>query len=162
MDVYPGDTGQDWRGAAHPNPPGAYGDPGARSARSNDVAAHSVRGWFRRQCDLAGLSRCSAHGLRKAASRRFAEHGFSDREIMSWTGHRSHREVGRYTRRRAEEGSPPRALRRSLSEHPFANLLPGLRTRAKNRDASMTENESGSPGRIRTIDQPVNSRLLYR
>ncbi len=22
--------------------------------------------------------------------------------------------------------------------------------------------ESGSPGRIRTIDQPVNSRLLYR
>ena len=25
-----------------------------------------------------------------------------------------------------------------------------------------TMKESGSPGRIRTIDQPVNSRLLYR
>jgi integrase len=55
-------------------------------------------GWFRRQCNAAGLQNCSAHGLRKAASRRFAEYGFTDRQIMAWTGHRSHREVSRYTR----------------------------------------------------------------
>ena len=28
--------------------------------------------WFRRSCDAAGLSGCSAHGLRKAACRRLA------------------------------------------------------------------------------------------
>jgi integrase len=31
--------------------------------------------WFRDECDKAGLSHCSAHGLRKAAARRLAEAG---------------------------------------------------------------------------------------
>ena len=31
--------------------------------------------WFRDQCRAAGLSGCSAHGLRKAAARRLAEAG---------------------------------------------------------------------------------------
>lgn len=38
------------------------------------------------------------HGLRKAAARRLAEAGCTDRQIMSITGHKISQEVGRYTR----------------------------------------------------------------
>jgi integrase len=54
-------------------------------------------GWFRKRCDQAGLPQCSAHGLRKAASRRLAEAGCSNQQIKAITGHRTDREVGRYT-----------------------------------------------------------------
>lgn len=53
--------------------------------------------WFRTQCDAAGLRHCSAHGLRKAAARRFAEAGCSNQEIKAWTGHTTDSEVARYT-----------------------------------------------------------------
>jgi len=53
--------------------------------------------WFRKQCDAAGLKNCSAHGLRKAASRRMAEAGKSNAQIKSVTGHRTDKEVTRYT-----------------------------------------------------------------
>jgi integrase len=54
--------------------------------------------WFREQCDAAGLSHCSAHGLRKSASRRLAEAGCTVHEISAITGHASLREVARYTK----------------------------------------------------------------
>ena len=54
--------------------------------------------WFREQCDAAGLSHCSAHGLRKAAARRLAEAGCTAHEIASITGHASLREIVRYTK----------------------------------------------------------------
>jgi integrase len=54
--------------------------------------------WFRQQCNEAGLPHCSAHGLRKAASRRLAELGCTVHEIASITGHASLREVQRYTK----------------------------------------------------------------
>jgi integrase len=54
--------------------------------------------WFRRCCDAAGLSGCSAHGLRKAACRRLAEASCSANEIAAISGHSSLREVERYTR----------------------------------------------------------------
>ena len=54
--------------------------------------------WFRARCDEAGLGHCSMHGLRKAAARRLAEAGCTDRQIMSITGHKTSQEVGRYTR----------------------------------------------------------------
>ena len=65
--------------------------------------------WFRECCDAAGLHNCSAHGLRKAASRRFAHAGFNELQIMAWTGHQSSKEVMRYTksakqRRLADQG----------------------------------------------------------
>ncbi len=54
--------------------------------------------WFREQCDAAGLSHCSAHGLRKAAARRLAEAGCTAHEIAAITGHASLREIVRYTK----------------------------------------------------------------
>ena len=52
---------------------------------------------FRQWCDEAGLGHCSAHGLRKAAARRFAEAGCSNQQIKAWTGHTTDSEVSRYT-----------------------------------------------------------------
>jgi hypothetical protein len=54
--------------------------------------------WFRDQCNLAQLPRCSAHGLRKAAATRLANAGASTDQIKAVTGHRSLSEVERYTR----------------------------------------------------------------
>jgi integrase len=53
---------------------------------------------FRDWCNQAGLPNCSAHGLRKAAAARLAELGATESEIMAITGHRTSKEVTRYTR----------------------------------------------------------------
>lgn len=54
--------------------------------------------WFRRKREAAGISPgLSPHGLRKAAGRRLAEAGATAHEIMAILGHRSLREVQRYT-----------------------------------------------------------------
>src|SRR6516165_7356370 len=54
--------------------------------------------WFRDMCNKAGLLHgTSAHGLRKAACRRLAEAGCSANLIAAVSGHRSLREVQRYT-----------------------------------------------------------------
>jgi integrase len=54
--------------------------------------------WFADRVREAGLSGLSAHGLRKACARRLAEAGCTAHEIAAITGHRSLREVERYTR----------------------------------------------------------------
>jgi integrase len=60
--------------------------------------------WFRKQCDAAGLPKhCSAHGLRKAACRRLAEAGCSANVIASISGHKTLREVERYTKAADQE-----------------------------------------------------------
>ena len=54
---------------------------------------------FREWCDAAGLPKhCSAHGLRKAACRRLAEAGCSEKQIAAISGHASLDEVARYTK----------------------------------------------------------------
>jgi site-specific recombinase XerD len=54
--------------------------------------------WFRRRCDEAGLSQCSAHGLRKAQCRRLAEDGCTAHQIAAISGHKSLSEIERYTK----------------------------------------------------------------
>jgi integrase len=54
--------------------------------------------WFREACNAAGLPQRSAHGLRKAASRRLAEAGSTAHQIAAVTGHQTLKEVERYTR----------------------------------------------------------------
>ncbi len=72
---------------------------------------------FRQWCDEAGLTHCSAHGLRKAAARRFAEAGCSNQQIKAWTGHTTDSEVSRYTREADQV-----ALSDSAGEMLMANL----------------------------------------
>jgi integrase len=54
--------------------------------------------WFRRKREAAGIAPgLSPHGLRKAAGRRLAEAGCSPHQIKAVLGHKSLREVERYT-----------------------------------------------------------------
>jgi integrase len=60
--------------------------------------------WFRGCCDAAGLpKRCKAHGLRKAACRRLAEAGCSEKVIAAISGHATLAEVQRYTKAADQE-----------------------------------------------------------
>jgi integrase len=52
--------------------------------------------WFRDRCNEAGLPHCSAHGLRKAMSRRLAELGASHSQGKAITGHVTDKEFSRY------------------------------------------------------------------
>lgn len=65
---------------------------------SQSFSAAGFGNWFRDRINEAGLpSRCSAHGLRKAAARRLAEAGCTPHQIAAVTGHKSLAEVQRYT-----------------------------------------------------------------
>jgi integrase len=55
--------------------------------------------WFRKALDKARLPKgTGAHGFRKAAARRLAEAGCTEKEIAAITGHRTLTEIARYTR----------------------------------------------------------------
>lgn len=69
---------------------------------------------FRDWCRTAGLTDRSAHGLRKYFSATLAEKGASDREIMAFTGHRTSKEVDRYTRS-ASQKRLAKAAQRKMS-----------------------------------------------
>lgn len=72
--------------------------------------------WISEAANLADLPKAaSAHGLRKAAARRLAEAGCSAHMIMSMTGHRSLKEVERYTQAAAQKALAVSAMRRIKS-----------------------------------------------
>lgn len=69
------------------------------TTRGKPFTAKGFGEWMAKNIDNAGLpNRCVPHGLRKAAARRLAEAGCSAHEIQSITGHKSLKEVERYTR----------------------------------------------------------------
>jgi len=86
--------------------------------------------WFRKQCDEAGLQGYSAHGLRKAASRRMAELGLSNQVIKSITGHSSDSEVARYTKSVSQE-KMARIAMDSLANRPKNSSQTNLQTTGK-------------------------------
>lgn len=67
------------------------------SERGTPYTAESFGNKFREWCNEAGLPHCASHGLRKAAAKRLAELGCTYHEIAAVTGHRSLKEVQRYT-----------------------------------------------------------------
>ncbi|WP_301287282.1 tyrosine-type recombinase/integrase [Sphingobium sp. OAS761] len=85
---------------------------------------------FRDWCDEAGLSECSAHGLRKAAARRFTEAGCTNQQIKSWTGRTTDSEVARYT---------AAADQRTLSDEAGERLMANLCKRLANETANQLE-----------------------
>lgn len=89
-------------------------------------AQFSVKGFGQFMSDAIGKAglppRCKAHGLRKAAARRLAEAGCSEKQIGSITGHRTLAEIERYTRQANQERLAQQAM------------------------AKQIENESGNPG----------------
>ena len=69
-------------------------------------------GWFRDQCNAAGLSRCTAHGLRKATMRRMAELEMPNKTMKSVSGHSKDDEVARYTQAADQARLADHAIRR--------------------------------------------------
>jgi integrase len=69
---------------------------------------------FRKWCDAAGLPpECSFHGLRKAALTRLADAGCTAHEIAAISGHKSLKEVERYTKAADQARLARNALARS-------------------------------------------------
>jgi integrase len=59
---------------------------------------------IRKAAKKAGLpAECVAHGLRKAALRRLAEHGSTTKQIQAVSGHRTLTEIERYTRQAEQQ-----------------------------------------------------------
>jgi integrase len=74
---------------------------------------------FRSWCDAAGLpKKRSAHGLRKAACRRFAEAECSANEIMSNSGHVTMKELVRYTKAADQARLARNALAKAITASP--------------------------------------------
>jgi integrase len=80
------------------------------TARGAPFTAKGLGDWFKKQCRIAGLACCSAHGLRKAAATRLANAGCSVNLIAAITGHKSLGEVARYTKAADQERLARQAL----------------------------------------------------
>jgi integrase len=68
--------------------------------------------WFSAVAREAGLSGCSAQGLRKSAARKLADAGCTVHQIAAITGHRSLGEVQRYTRAADQKRNAEEAMRK--------------------------------------------------
>ena len=78
--------------------------------------------WMADRIADAGLGeRCVTHGLRKAAARRLAEAGCSANEIAAITGHRTLKEVARYTKAAEQRTLATAAIERLAKQKPNEN-----------------------------------------
>lgn len=84
-------------------------------------------GWFREQCDAAGLPQCTAHGLRKATLRRMAELEETNASMKSVSGHSKDDEVSRYIESANQKKLADAAIKR-LVEWEMSNPTPWLDT----------------------------------
>jgi integrase len=67
-------------------------------ANGRPITAGGLSSVIERAASAAGLpAKCVPHGLRKARMRRLAERGATTKEISSVSGHRSLKEIQRYT-----------------------------------------------------------------
>ena len=87
-------------------------------------------GWFREQCDKAGLNHCTAHGLRKAGASIAAENGASPHQLMAIFGWLTLKEAERYTqaarrRRMARDGMGFLVRRETNDEQVFPTSKSG-------------------------------------
>lgn len=78
--------------------------------------------WISGAARTSGVPGCSAHGLRKSAARRLAEAGCTVHEIMAITGHKSLKEVERYTRAVDQRANADAAMLKVQQTHREQNL----------------------------------------
>lgn len=83
------------------------------NAEGRGTSIHGFGGFMADAIARAGLpARCVLHGLRKAAARRLAEAGCSTLQIMSITGHKTLKEIERYTAAAQQEPMAREAIAR--------------------------------------------------
>ena len=85
------------------------------SEHGRRYTANSIGNRFKKWCLEAGIPDRSLHGLRKAAAARLAEEGCTEQEIMAITGHRTSKEVTRYTQSASQRKRAESALTRMSS-----------------------------------------------
>ena len=102
------------------------------SDRGKPYSAASFGNMFRIWCDNAGLPHCSAHGLRKAISRRLAEGGVGNAGIKSVTLHSRDEEVSLYVaaadQRKLAKTSIQRISRQEVSSAKSSKLSSDKKT----------------------------------
>jgi integrase len=106
------------------------------SERGTPYTADSFGNRFRIWCRQARLDHCSAHGLRKAAATRLAELGASIHEIAGVTGHKSLKEVQRYT---------TGARQRVMAGAAMARLTEQIEPKVSHPDAATPEWDENNP-----------------
>lgn len=80
---------------------------------------HGFGKWFGDRARMAGCPEgCTAHGLRKAGSRRLAEAGCTPHQIMAVTGHKNLSEVTLYTASADQERLATEAIERTKTSNP--------------------------------------------
>lgn len=72
--------------------------PYLRTQYGKPFTEHGFTKWFRERAEMAGLTGRTPHGLRKAAGRRLAEAGCSEKQIAAVLGHSSPATAAVYTR----------------------------------------------------------------
>jgi integrase len=105
------------------------------SDRGGPFDARTLSNWFGKRCREAGLVRCSAHGLRKAAAVRLANAGCSAEQIKAITGHKTLAELERYTRAVDQARLADQALElqlRAEREQGLSNLETRLDKKSEN------------------------------
>jgi integrase len=82
------------------------------------ISGEALSNFLQRAAHAAGLpDKCKPHGLRKSHMRRLADYGSSTKEIASMSGHRSLREIERYT----EKADQTKLARVAVSRIPVSN-----------------------------------------
>jgi integrase len=93
--------------------------------------ANGFGNWFRDRCDEAGLSHCTAHGLRKAGATLAAENGATDRQLMALYDWSSEKQANVYTasadRKRLAADAAQHLAGRSEPERKVPHQLPHLK-----------------------------------
>lgn len=69
------------------------------TAFNKPFTANGFGNRFRKWCDEAGLTHCSAHGLRKAGATIAAENGATEHQLMAIYGWESPKHAALYTRK---------------------------------------------------------------
>jgi integrase len=72
---------------------------------------------FKEWCLEAGLPHCSLHGLRKAGVVRLIQEDFTPHQVMAVSGHRTLKEIDRYTREYLRQQAAERILTNWLERH---------------------------------------------
>lgn len=72
-------------------------------------------------CEEAGLSNCTAHGLRKAIGRRMAESGSTQRQMKAVGGWKNDEEVATYSEAASQEGLADAAIANVIGKFSEAN-----------------------------------------
>jgi integrase len=130
------------------------------TATGKPFTAAGFTNWFRDMCNAAGLPKgLSAHGLRKAMCRRLAEAGCSANEIAAISGHKTLREVQRYTEAVDQERMARAAIRRlggSIGNDPDTNFSGGdTNSRNLRNNFKSTKNTVVGPAGL----EPATKRL---